>query len=374
MSSHSASNHYRHFDKILPHGRSKSRTHCDNNAKTSLQNCYHSKNHPPFNIPPTYYNIVHVHRFTNVDTLDVIIQHFRSCQLYSIRTKSVVNSSKLSLIQIHTIPTSLPSYVLFVHLHELPSADLLIFTKIQLIFQLLFFPQNVLYSWGILQAELEHGLFCSLYSFPIDAKCINLQSEFNKWYTKAPNYCKACKPHNYQATLGSSIFCRCKSKLHHGSSKTWSLKNAILYVTSRSMEKSHISDPWNQMLDPQHSTMPSIQLERMIQHALYDCLAVTYLRLPVSQRWSLKQLRKTPIHIFLTSSTQTISYAELEDVSDDEQERKIQILLTSTDSKISMKNLSSLNHNRSEKHVQYTTPIRLKRSGKKRYRSRFCRY
>ena len=142
MPFHSVPNHHRHLHNTLSHRKRKSRTHRMNNTNEVLQNC------PPFNIPSVSCNIIYVHRFTDVHTFDAVIEHFRSCRLYSIRTKSSINSSNLSLIQIDIIPISLPSYMLFVQLHQLLSLNSLLFSKIQLLFQLSFSSKNVLYSWG----------------------------------------------------------------------------------------------------------------------------------------------------------------------------------------------------------------------------------
>ena len=234
---------------------------------------------------------------------------------------------------------------------------------------------------GKLQTALERGLSHSLYTLPIGAKCINLQLEFSKWHKMAPSFCNACKPHNCRATLRSSRFCQCKNSTYHDSSKTWSLKNAMLYITSCSFSKPRVAHTWDEIVDPQYSILPSNKLDKMIRYALYLCLSVTYLRLPVSQCWSLTQLKKTSLHLLLTDSTQIILYPELEYISDDDLPRIVKpsvtddnqrkhLLIELSDSELSMEEVSLAYSDYSRKHGPCSSVTRFKRRKKRRNRSR----
>ncbi|CAF4505915.1 unnamed protein product, partial [Rotaria magnacalcarata] len=63
------------------------------------QNNRYQRNYRPFTIPSSFYNIVHVHRFTTIDTISTLINHFESLYRYSIDTESDQFINALSLIQ-----------------------------------------------------------------------------------------------------------------------------------------------------------------------------------------------------------------------------------------------------------------------------------
>jgi len=97
-----------------------------------------------------------------------------------------------------------------------------------------------------------------------------------------------------------------------------------LYATTSFLDKSHTKNDWFEILDPQHTRLSLDVVHHMIHYAVYDCLSVTFLRLPVIQRWSLIQLEKTPIHILLFDSKQIILDLDLEYISEDELPQVIQ--------------------------------------------------
>ncbi len=134
----------------------------------------------------------------------------------------------------------------------------------------------------------------------------------------------------------------------------------------------------------------------MINYAVYDCLSVTYLRLPVIQRWSLIQFEKTPIHILLTDTKQIISVdPHLEYVSDDELPQNIQpslfennqqhqndeVINEVSESESLMEcsssfdqNLSTLNTNCLKKHSKRSAEARAQRNKKRTIAHRLQRY
>jgi hypothetical protein len=133
----------------------------------------------------------------------------------------------------------------------------------------------------------------------------------------------------------------------------------------------------------------------MINYAVYDCLSVTYLRLPVIQRWSLIQLEKTSIHILLTDSKQIISDPDLEYVSEDElpqvnqpslfdnnqQQRNVEVSYEVSESELLIErppsfnqNSSTLNTNGLKKHSRRSTEARGRRNKKRSIVHRLRRY
>jgi hypothetical protein len=263
----------------------KSKRNWIRNAKRELQNYNYKCQYPPFYIPSVCYVVYHIHRHTQLDIMDIIFTHFQACDLFTINTESVGRPQNLALIQIQSIPVELPGFLLLVQLGHLPPNDSLLFKKIQSLFEIIFDKSKKIYSWGPLHKELQYATQYSLFSFPIRLEDIDIQSEFSEWYSLVPPYCQTCKPNdNTHITIGSSMFCECQQHAYSDSSKPWSLQNAILYATNCFLDKSQTENYWFSMLDPQYETISSNVLDDMINYAVYDCLSVTYLRLPVVQR------------------------------------------------------------------------------------------
>ncbi|CAF1463197.1 unnamed protein product [Adineta steineri] len=251
--------------------------------------------------------------------MDVIIKHFEDCEKITLDSESVDRPSNLALIQVQSIPSILPSFVLLVQLDHLPPANSNLFSKIKYLFKVLFEKNKTIYTWGPLQNEIEYGSQYSIFSYPIEAKDVNLQSEFSKWYSRVPSYCEVCKPSNdTHVTVGSSMFCECREHAYNDPSKPWSLQNAILYAGNSFLDKSQTENNWFSMLDPKYTTLHPVKLENIINYAVYDCISLAYLRLPVVERWSLVRLEETPISILLTDPKQAVVDPDLEDISDDE--------------------------------------------------------
>ena len=113
---------------------------------------------------------------------------------------------------------------------------------------------------------------------------------FGVWYRSAPPFCGKCKHNtNTHITIGSSIFCGCQEHAYNKPSNLWSLQNSMVYATSRFLDKSQTENNWFAMLDPKYTRLSSTDRDNMTNYAVYDCLSVTYLRLPALQHWSLIQ-------------------------------------------------------------------------------------
>ncbi|CAF3863421.1 unnamed protein product [Adineta steineri] len=89
--------------------------------------------------------------------------------------------------------------------------------------------------------------------------------------------------YNYQQQFAPE----CREYIYDKPSKPWSLQNAILYAANSLLDKSQTENNWFSMLDPKYTTLTPAKLENMINYAVYDCINVAYLRLPMAQRWSL---------------------------------------------------------------------------------------
>ena len=273
------------------------------NATKESQNYNYKCQFPPFHVPSTYYNIYHIHRFTKLDTMDMILTHFETCDSFTIDTDWLRCPSNLALIQIQSIPVTLPSYVLLVQLRHLPKKDSLLFKKVQSLFTIILKESKTIYSWGSLSKELEFATPYSLFSLPIQVKEINLQSKFSEWYHRVPPFCEVCKPDNStHVTVGSSRCCGCRQHAYNNPSNLWSLQNAVLHATTSFSDKLQTENNWFAMLYPKYTRLSPTDLNNMINYAIYDCISVTYLRLPVLSSWSLIQLGKTPVHILLSDS------------------------------------------------------------------------
>ncbi|CAF1388306.1 unnamed protein product [Adineta steineri] len=83
---------------------------------------------------------------------------------------------------------------------------------------------------------------------------------------------------------GSPIFCECREHAYNDPSKPWSLQNAILYAANPLLDKSQTENTWFSMLDPKYTTLTPAKLENMINYAVYDCINLAHLRLPMAQR------------------------------------------------------------------------------------------
>ena len=302
-----------------PHLTGKSRRNYISNARKALRDYHYQQAFPPFHIPSALYRIVHVHCYTSLNTMEMLVAHVQLCRSFSVDTESLSRSANIKLIQIHTIPTEFPSYVLLIQLSHLPPFHSLLFQQIQLLFQYLFQHGKTLYSWGPAEVELERARQFRLFSTPLACLCFDLQQDFSIWYALVPPFCEVCRPNaDYQVNIGSAMFCRCKDVIYSDPSKQWSLQNAILYVSDCYLDKTQTKSPWNELLDPLHSTMSSVRCARMIRYAVYDALAVSYLRFPVTQMWTFDRVRQSTFSDLLLEPPLISSSLLYEPISDEE--------------------------------------------------------
>ncbi|CAF2959876.1 unnamed protein product [Rotaria sp. Silwood2] len=307
----------------------KSQSRHNRNVRLEEQNNNYRRNYRPFTIPSSFYNSVHVHRFTTIDIMSTLINHFESCYRYSIDTESDRLTNELSLIQVHSIPQTLPSFIVLFELNHLPPIDTLLYEKIQLLFCVLFRLGNIIFSWGSISDELKPAVRMNLFTWPSLALLINLQDEFPGWYSRAQPSCKVCSPVQLSTTIMSSkSSCTCSNNSPYvNPGEKWSLQNAIRYTVNRFLDKSSTRKTWSIMLDPNYSPLSSSEQHQRIHYATSDCFAVTFLHQAIYEKWSITQLRETELISLFTSnappySSSSFSSTSLEDISEDENETK----------------------------------------------------
>jgi hypothetical protein len=152
------------------------------NARKASENRHHRDHVSPFVIPPSFYKIIHVHRFTSSSTMQTLINHFDSCYKYSINTESDRETNELSLIQIQTIPCSLPSFVVLLEVNHLPPVHSSLHDRLKALLLLLFRLGNSIFGWGPLSTELDPLLTMNLIPKLGPALLFNLQDEFFECY------------------------------------------------------------------------------------------------------------------------------------------------------------------------------------------------
>ncbi|CAF4160299.1 unnamed protein product [Rotaria sordida] len=254
------------------------------NTNKQLQNYDYQLNYPPFYVPDVCYQVFHIHRYISLEQLQTIIAHIKSCRSFSIDMESDRYTHELALIQIHTIPSQLPGIVILLELFHLPLVDTILFQQIYSLVQLIFY------------SALNY---------------INLQRRFKPWIERTLPHSEECKSEH----INSQPY-RCDCIPHIGTKETWSLQKAVRYACNQFLDKSYTKSRWKKLLDPLYSTLPSPTLNNMTYYAIYDVLAVSYLRRPVLESWDLDQLKEATVASLLT--VPLFTFGELEDISDDD--------------------------------------------------------
>ncbi|CAM2727911.1 unnamed protein product [Rotaria socialis] len=328
MPSHTSSSSYTSTNSNRD-SSSKSQNRHRRHVRLEEQNNHYRRNYRPFTIPSSFYNIVHVHRFTSIDTISTLINHFESCYRYSIDTESDRFTNELSLIQVHSIPQHLPSFIVLFELNHLPSSNTLLFEKINLLFRFLFRLGNTIFSWGSMNTELQSVIRMNLFTWPSLALLINLQDAFPGWYSRAQPFCKVCCPVQLLFTVMSSNYsCTCSNASPYvNPGEKWSLQNAIRYTANLFLDKSATRKNWSMMLDPNYSSLSTYEQRQRIDYASYDCFAVTFLHQAIYDKWSLIQLREAKLTALFTSnalphSSSLSPSSSLKNVSEYQNERK----------------------------------------------------
>jgi hypothetical protein len=309
----------------------KSHRHHCRNVRLQEQHNHYRHHYPPFTIPSSYYTIVYVHRFTAIDTIETLLNHFESCYRYSIDTESDRFTYELSLVQVQSIPRQLPSLIVLFELNHFPSSDSLLMKKIRSLFHLLFRLENTIFSWGPMHVELKPAISMNLFKWPVSGLLINLQDEFSSWYRGALPPCEACRSNQLSNT--SKFRCTCMDNYPYAKlTDLWSLQNAICYTINRFLDKSSTRKNWSALLDPNYSSLSSLEQSRRTNYAIYDCVAVTFLHRAVYDKWTLMELREAELTSLFTSDvlpplSSLPAPILLENISEDESEAELTSLV-----------------------------------------------
>jgi ribosomal protein L21 len=266
-------------------------------AVKAKKNHQFRQHYPPFYVPEIMYQIKYINKYTTYDTMKLLIDHAEKCFKYSIDTEGEKSTKATALIQIETIPSELPKFIIILELTHLPSNDSSSKVLIKKLLQLIFRSGNTLYSWGNLAQELskveQEDLLC-----PLEADQYDIQDLFSNWYIWARSQCGGCDPSCYQQCHMPSPY-RYKEK--------WSLQRALIYVSALFIDKSITVNYWSTLLDPKHSTISNTTREQRIRYLINDCLATTYLSKPVVDYWTFDKLKKTNFSDLFASSSEMSS-------------------------------------------------------------------
>lgn len=269
--------------------------------------------YPPLYVPQLSYEIQFVHQHTSRTTIELITNHIKKCRQFSIDTESTAYSKKAFLMQIHTISSEAPSFVILVQLNCLPRSDSRLFAKIKVLFSLLFRKENIIYTWGPSERELEWVLDYNLFNLPLDSQFIDLQKEFHFWFRTVSTVCEACRSSDsiyvYQ---GAKRFCECQDVVYRDPGIMWSLQNAILCTLDSYLSKSETISRWNMIIDPEYSKLNLEKLNKMIRYASYDVLVLSLLHQPVMKLWSHEKIRKTPLDELLLEGETSLPDQEVQ--------------------------------------------------------------
>ena len=260
--------------------------------------------YPSFVIPTSMYEIIFLNKYTSIDIMIKLINHVQQCTQFTIDTESENSNGQLALIQIQTIPPQLPSLIILIELAHLPSTNRTKYVKIKEFLQLVFRSNNELYSWGQLNDELRLARDYHLFEWPILASTIDIQYFYPGWYEWALSHCETCCPSHHAAvnddiTLNFQNYplpmCVCHEQSPYRPHEKWSLQKALIYAAQVFIDKSCTVNNWSAGSTSNSSTLSTARREKMINYAIYDCFATTYLIRPVLDNWTFKKLKDTNI-------------------------------------------------------------------------------
>ncbi|CAF3729881.1 unnamed protein product [Rotaria socialis] len=274
------------------------------------ENDQYRQDYPSFEIPTSYYNVVHVNKYTSIEEMHMLINHVQECTQFTIDTESEKSNGQLALIQLQTIPSRLPSLVILIELAHLPSNDSHVCVKIKEFFELIFRSNNELYSWGDMIKELDPIKNSALFKWPTLASLLDIQPHFPGWYEWALTHSESCCPKHHlddannvnimsQNYLSSIFYCPRQSP--YRPNELWSLQNALIYAAHIFIDKSSTVNNWAGGLTTNNSTLSSFRRKKMIKYAIYDVLSTTYLIRPISEYWTFQKLKNTNIIDLFTS-------------------------------------------------------------------------
>jgi hypothetical protein len=277
-------------------------------ANKDLKQARYEHQYPPFHVPPSEYEIYHVHQYTPVEIINSLIDRTRQTNRFTVDTESdryqtnSTFSTKLALIQVQAIFQSSSSIVIFFELHHFPPLTSPTFVPIHQLLDTIFQQGNRLSSWGELDRELSPIAF--LFSCSIAHLQHNLQDHFKQWYNRrhphTPDCLLAFGPDvdadvdpdvdandTFDVVILNAPFlniyndyeeCTCEHRPHKRPNETWSLQDAIARIFHQFLSKEFTLNTWGCGLDPSTffstSTRQRQLQQDLILYATYDCLAV----------------------------------------------------------------------------------------------------
>jgi hypothetical protein len=262
-------------------------------------NNQHQEEYHLFHVPSSLYELVFINDNTSNNTLDKLLNHVSQCRQYSIDTESEKDDNKLALIQINSIPINPPSIVILCELAQLADHDSHKYRKVCELFRLIFRSGNEIYSWGDMRLELKQER--NLLTWPILAKLINIQPHFNRWYTWALTQCRVTCLNEDEEINEAGIKqqqqqqqqpCTCHLPSPYRLNELWSLQKALMFAGKLFIDKSCQLSHWAAGLSSHRSSLSSGKQQRMIQYAVHDVIAVTYLIRPITENWTFERIRK----------------------------------------------------------------------------------
>ena len=186
--------------------------------------------YPLFEIPTSFYKVVHVTKYISIDEMHLMINHVEECTQFTIDTESERSNGQLALIQVQAIPPRIPLLVILIELAHLPPNNSHVYAKIKKLFELIFRFGNKLYLWGDMSKELDPSKGYRLFNWPILASIVDIQPRFSSWYEWALTQCESCRPKHRLNGLNdinvttqnySSLMCACHEQSPYGPQEKW---------------------------------------------------------------------------------------------------------------------------------------------------------
>jgi hypothetical protein len=258
--------------------------------------------YPAFTVPDTIYELIFVNKYMTMEVMDKVLNHISDCYQYSVDTESEMSNNELSIIQVHTIPRTLPSQLLIIELSQLPNRESYLFKKIKEIFRLIFRSHNEIYSWGDMNKEMEPAK--KLFACSITSELMNIQPHFSSWYEWARTQCRVQglihqvevdKDVEAGQQNPSLLPCSCHQASPYHQQQLWSLQKAFIYGCNLFIDKTNTLAHWSHGLTPGNSSLSHARRLRMIHYAIHDVMAVTYLIRPITEYWSFKKIKEIKI-------------------------------------------------------------------------------
>jgi len=258
--------------------------------------------YPAFTVPDTIYELIFVNKYMTMEVMDKVLNHISDCYQYSVDTESEMSNNELSIIQVHTIPRTLPSQLLIIELSQLPNRESYLFKRIKEIFRLIFRSHNEIYSWGDMNKEMEPAK--ELFACSITSELMNIQPHFSSWYEWARTQCRVQglihqvevdKDVEAGQQNPSLLPCSCHQASPYHQQQLWSLQKAFIYGCNLFIDKTNTLAHWSHGLTPGNSSLSHARRLRMVHYAIHDVMAVTYLIRPITEYWSFKQIKEIKI-------------------------------------------------------------------------------